>query len=286
MDDKEIHIIDNIVRSKMRLLDSGKENFFSDGLSVITNYEPYRNHVVIGRVAQSPENRIIYVKQGMAEIRFNLKTVNMTTRKLVIIPKDTTITVNEMSDIYTPMAFAFSGDSYRGIVPYQMQEIDLSAKNAEVVEGYFHLVSAVLSMSEETQDSVVLLLRSLLTLIQSSHLGHKVEPTDRKAIQMNDFLTILNTHYSPNQRNVRFYAELMGLSENHLSTVVRSVSGKTVMDWVNIKTVMEVNLLLNDVSIPIADIAERMGFSSAAQFDHYYKRQTGDTPNGYRKNKL
>lgn len=283
MDDKEIHVIDNSVRSRMRLLDSNKENFFSEGLTLITNYAPYRGHVVINKVAQSPEHRIIYVKQGCADIRFNMKEVTMNSRKMVILPKDSLISVLEINSSYLPLAVAFTGEEFASMMPIQETEINLSAQEAEVIESFFGLMKSVLTIDDDSKPSVKALVKALLVLLHSSHFGTKVLPTDNKSQKLNDFLVALNTHYDPLQRNVGYYASLLGLSENHLSSTVRAASGKTVMDWINKKAIMDINLMLGDKNLTIAEIAQRSGFRSVSQFDHYYRRHAETTPNDYRR---
>lgn len=283
MDDKEIHVIDNLVRSKMHLLDNNKENFFSEGLSLITDYAPYRDRVVIGKVMQSPEHRIIYVKQGCADIQFNMKEVTMNSRKMVILPKGSTISVLDHDNSYHPLTAAFTGEEFAGLVPYQEIEINLSAQEAEVIESFFGLMKSVLTIDDDSKPSAKLLIKALLTLIHSSRFGTKVIPTDNTSQRMNDFLTVLNTHYDPLQRNIGYYANLLGLSVNHLSSIVRAASGKTVMDWVNTKAILEINLMLGDGKLTIAEIAQRSGFCSTSQFDHYYRRHTQTTPNDYRR---
>ncbi len=82
---------------------------------------------------------------------------------------------------------------------------------------------------------------------------------------------------------VQEYANLQGLHPNYFSSVIKIKTGKTVSVWIMEKTIIEAKALLRNSSISIKEIACRLGFSEAAHFSNYFKKNTGTTPAGHRK---
>ena len=61
------------------------------------------------------------------------------------------------------------------------------------------------------------------------------------------------------------------------------VSGRTVVDYINQMLLMETSYLLQQTSLPIADIAVRLHFSETASLTRFFRRMKGINPSMYRK---
>jgi AraC-like DNA-binding protein len=57
------------------------------------------------------------------------------------------------------------------------------------------------------------------------------------------FIGLVNEH-SKRERNISFYADKLCLTPHYLSTVIREVSGQTVMQWINQAIILEAKVLL------------------------------------------
>ena len=75
--------------------------------------------------------------------------------------------------------------------------------------------------------------------------------------------------------------ELMGITPRYLSQIVREVSGRTVVDYINQMLLMEASYLLQQTSLPIVQIADRLHFSEAASFTRFFTRMKGMNPRAY-----
>ena len=71
--------------------------------------------------------------------------------------------------------------------------------------------------------------------------------------------------------------------EQILSQIVREVSGRTVVDYINQMLLMEASYLLQQTSFPIVQIADRLHFSEAASFTRFFTRMKGMTPKEFRR---
>lgn len=82
---------------------------------------------------------------------------------------------------------------------------------------------------------------------------------------------------------VKHFAGLLSTHPNHLNAVVKRQKHKTAIAFMHELILHEARSLLNQTGLPIKTIAFRLGFADASHFNHFFKKQTGETPAGYRK---
>ena len=97
-----------------------------------------------------------------------------------------------------------------------------------------------------------------------------------------DFLRLLPIHFAEHH-DVAFYSSGLCITPRYLSQIVRDISGRTVVDHINQMLLMEASYLLQQTSLPIVDIADRLHFSESASFTRFFTRMKGITPSEYRK---
>jgi AraC family transcriptional activator of pobA len=95
------------------------------------------------------------------------------------------------------------------------------------------------------------------------------------------FLNLAQTHSLTN-RDVAFYAAELCITPKYLSQISQAVSNQPASTWIEYYAAFEIVQLLNDQSLTLTDIADRMHFSSNSYFTRYCKRVTGLTPSEYR----
>lgn len=81
-----------------------------------------------------------------------------------------------------------------------------------------------------------------------------------------------------------FYANRLCVTPQYLNRIVKSVSGRTVSEWINFHLVGEISKQLENTADPIQLIAQRFRFTDQASLTKFYKRETGYSPTEYRKN--
>ena len=83
---------------------------------------------------------------------------------------------------------------------------------------------------------------------------------------------------------VKYLSSEVHLSPNYFGDMVKYATGKSVRDIIADKVMQEARKALADTHRPIADIAYDLGFQTSQHFATFFKRHTGTTPAGYRKN--
>ncbi len=97
-----------------------------------------------------------------------------------------------------------------------------------------------------------------------------------------DFLRLVPIHFAEHH-DVSFYASRLCITPRYLSQIVRDISGRTVVDYINQMLLMEASYLLHHTSLPIVEIAARLHFAETASFTRFFTRMKGMNPREDRK---
>ena len=87
-----------------------------------------------------------------------------------------------------------------------------------------------------------------------------------------DFMQMLPQHFV-REHGIDFYASALGVTSTYLSRVVREVSGRTVVEYINRMLTMEALWLLENTSLSIDEIAERIHYADSTTFGRIFFRR-------------
>jgi len=108
------------------------------------------------------------------------------------------------------------------------------------------------------------------------HLSQRVEDN------FNEFIRLLPDNFIEHH-DIPFYASRLFISPVYLSRVVRQVSGRTVIDYINHMLLVEACFLLRTSKLSIAQISDRLHFSDTPSFSKFFSRKKGMSPRAYRE---
>ena len=103
----------------------------------------------------------------------------------------------------------------------------------------------------------------------------------RKEQIFQDFLALLENHYAQ-ERSISFYANRMFLTPKYLSTVIKEVSGKHGMQWIDEYVTLEAKALLRSSSFSVKQVSDQLNFPSQSMFGRFFKKMTGYSPKQYK----
>jgi len=287
-DSQSIHVIDNSVREQMHFFDRYEDNYFSDTISLITNFEPYAKKVRIGLPTRTLEHRIILVRQGTTTINVSYNGYTLKEGHLLIIPANSVLIKKTQSDEYNVfcVAFRIPEVEHLGLIDYKERHVVLSDSERHVVENYFRLMDQITKSRSINQQGLTHLIISLLygihTLYQELDRPVGSVRPDRPLEIVNDFARLLMVQEFP-VRKPEYYANELNITKGHLADVVKKKSGKTTMEWIDERTTLLAQAMLASSNEMLESIAIKLHFSDASQFIKFFKKQVGDTPNNYRK---
>ena len=98
----------------------------------------------------------------------------------------------------------------------------------------------------------------------------------------NTFKELLNKHIRT-KKLLTDYAFLLNISPNHLNKTIKSVTGKSVSNWIDETILLEAKVLLFQTNNSINEIASILGFEDQSYFSRFFKKYEQTTPIEFRK---
>lgn len=133
-------------------------------------------------------------------------------------------------------------------------------------------------------------LRSILDLILTT--CSNLYPTDegmmikgKGHLLVKRFYQLLEEKYQLNL-SVNEYAGLLAVTANHLTQTLKQLTGKTSLEIIKSKQLLEIKRLLVHSNLGVTEIANRMNFSDQSYFTKFFKRETGKLPLAYRNESM
>ena len=83
--------------------------------------------------------------------------------------------------------------------------------------------------------------------------------------------------------SVSEYAEKLCITPKYLSTVCRTVSGKSPTDWISEYVIEDITHYLKNTELTASQIGIELGFPNASFFGKYVREHLGMSPNEFRK---
>lgn len=79
------------------------------------------------------------------------------------------------------------------------------------------------------------------------------------------------------------YSTELCVTPVYLSRLIKSITGKTAMDWINEARISEAKIMMRNKDISIQEIAEELNFSDQSSFGKFFKKHAGVSPLEYKK---
>ena len=288
---KKKHIIDNSVRDRMSLLDKYGYNFFSEKLSIITQYAPYREYVEMDVPIRTLEYLIILVRKGTSVLNISFCDYKLMPGTLLLVPAECILINKKQSDDYDchSIAFRIPMSEKESLFDLGVVSLQLTDASQQIVDNYIFMMRQLASDNKADRGSMGYLIMSLLFLIREWYQEqNKIIYRERKSSSAElctRFFRLINANNNLH-REPSYYADMLGVTKGYLSQCVRENSDKTMMEWINEKTLLEAKRLLKTTDRLLEDIAIELQLKSSPQFVKFFKKHTGETPNAFRKRTL
>lgn len=157
----------------------------------------------------------------------------------------------------------------------------LNQEEAAGLSGIYKLLEKEYQQQENGIIIVKALLKVfLLKLIQVKEQQFTVHDIHQKRVY--EFLMLLESNYRQ-IRNTDFYAGKLGISSKRLNQILKEKLDKTGMQLIHDRIILEAKRNIIHSDLTIKEIAYDLGFSDRPYFSRFFKKQTGQTPEGFQK---
>jgi AraC family transcriptional regulator, transcriptional activator of pobA len=152
------------------------------------------------------------------------------------------------------------------------------------------LFEHIIHESEHNQhlglDMVKALMLQLFITIGRLHTGR--QPGDISSYNytlLKSFQKLIEQNYT-SLKLPKEYAELLYITPNHLNALCNNVLGIPAGELIRNRIALEAKRMLVNQSLTIAEIAGRLNFADNSYFTKFFKKQTGYTPEEFKRDAL
>lgn len=134
--------------------------------------------------------------------------------------------------------------------------------------------------SVETLEEFVAAFRLFLEEVQS-------KLTEKRSMKQGDLVrsisTLIEKHYADPDLSVNWIADQFDMSSLYISRIYKQQTLRALGDAISEYRMEQAKQLLEQTQIPIAQIADRVGYTSSTYFHRIFKKHYGVTPTEFRK---
>ncbi|MDO4218277.1 MAG: AraC family transcriptional regulator [Bacteroidales bacterium] len=238
------------------------------------------------------------ILEGYLKILYNNREMILRPHDLYFYSPGMAITVIDASPNYrgiclladedTTLRIPFVRDlvslAYMPIVRLHEPKVELPPEVADRLERKMREIISTLHSDHIYKDEILNLLYSVFLLdlqgAQEQVIREHSVPQRMEELFI-DFMRLLPRHFVEHH-DIGFYASQLSITPDYLSRIVRRVSGRTVVDYINQLLIMEASHLLTSSTLSISQIADQLHFADTPSFSKFFSRLTGHSPREYR----
>ena len=170
------------------------------------------------------------------------------------------------------------------------EALHLSAQEVEVFRGVLTMIEQELhrAIDKHTRELIVSNIELLLNYCLRFYDRQFITREEINHSVVKRFMELLDDYISSKALReglptVAYFADKCCLSSGYFGNLVRVETGRTAKDIIADRLLAHAKQLLNDDTLTITMISERMGFDYPQHFVRFFKSHTGKTPSAYRK---
>lgn len=276
-------------------------------MSVLEKFgvEIFTQHNIFERIAVDkpfrPENpAFIFIKTGTIKLKQHFRDLELSANMFMVTDPQTVYEMISVSDDFQSRMVSYKREfisalslKFNRLITYRYfrQQMNIGvpfhADEMEVVWKSVNFLKYILdSETEMTYKKEIVehlfsvfcyQMAGIISKEDSSSMNQMSRQEEIVFVFLNDVAKYHNT-----ERSVEFYAGRQSITTRHLSTVIKSVTGKSASEIIALIVVNEAKVLLNSSNKPVSEISSMLGFSDQYSFSHFFKKHLGESPTQYR----
>lgn len=238
---------------------------------------------------------LIFIGSAEGIIHIDHQKIRIDEAKVIVIPPGciNNIDINRQAKgkviCFSEQFFSLR---YNSNTLYQFSFLQRGAKpfirlNKEQLSKWEILLEMLIDEFKQRKKERQKVLRSYLNivLVELERLYNPIGFMKRKNMKtekIQQFETLISEHYVT-KKLPSAYAELLHVSPNYLNKICKDETGQTAGDLIRKRIVIEAQRLLHYTYSTVSEIADQLGFESVSYFVTFFKKNTGISPESFRK---
>ncbi|WP_312751324.1 helix-turn-helix domain-containing protein [Epilithonimonas hominis] len=249
-----------------------------------------------------PDNpAFLFIKSGTIKLRQHLSDLELTAHTFIVTDPQTVYDLISISDNFKSRMVSYKREfistlslkfnrliTYRYFRQQMNVGVPFSPDDLEVVWKSVNFLKYILDSDTEMiyKKEIVEHLFSVFCYQIAGIIANEDNSSMNQMSRQEEivflFLNDLSNHHL-NNRNVEFYAERQSITTKHLSSVVKSITGRSASQIIASIVINEAKVYLNSSNMPVSEISSVLGFSDQYSFSHFFKKHLGMSPSQYRQ---
>lgn len=236
---------------------------------------------------------VCFVIKGNLELNLDMQSISLHARSLLMIREGQVIMFNACSDdnkcVFIELSKLFLSSlnlpnrSSIILSVYGNPVFRLSSKDFASMKLFTYVLRNIIS-NERALNRLEIIRHISLAFFYSIQHIHAIEnnkTNTRSEVIFNNFIRLVGQNFKT-ERNVKFYADKLCISSKYLGVIVKSVSGKSALSWIDNHVILEAKALLKSTDYTVLQISDKLNFPTQSCFGKFFKRHTGMSPVEYR----
>lgn len=276
-------------------------------MSVLEKFgvEIFTQHNIFERIAVDkpfrPENpAFIFIKTGTIKLKQHFRDLELSANMFMVTDPQTVYEMISVSDDFQSRMVSYKREfisalslKFNRLITYRYfrQQMNIGvpfhADEMEVVWKSVNFLKYILdSETEMTYKKEIVehlfsvfcyQMAGIISKEDSSSMNQMSRQEEIVFVFLNDVAKYHNT-----ERSVEFYAGRQSITTRHLSSVIKTVTGKSASEIIALIVMNEAKVLLNSSNKPVSEVSSLLGFSDQYSFSHFFKKHVGESPTQYR----
>lgn len=170
------------------------------------------------------------------------------------------------------------------------EALHLSAQEVEVFRGVLAMIEQELhrAIDKHTRELIVSNIELLLNYCLRFYDRQFITREEINHSVVKKFISLLDEYIARKAEQeglptVAYFADKCCYSPKYFGELVKTETGRTAKSMINDRLLSASRQLLDDETLSITQVSQRLGFEYPQHFVRFFKAQTGKTPSEYRK---
>ncbi|WP_341861560.1 AraC family transcriptional regulator [Gymnodinialimonas sp. 57CJ19] len=231
----------------------------------------------------SPRNRLYWITRGQGRVTVNCVTRGYGPNTAVFVPAHVPMAL-ELASQTQGLQLCLPTDESLALPkdPFHLRVSNIESQAA--ITSHIEKIENELAAQAPALDQALTAYSLLVSAWMARELARQEGAIAREGSHR--LVEIYAAKLEENFRKgigVADYAKLLQVTPTHLSRVCREASGRPALALLTERTMHEARRLLQETDLPAREVAQQLGFSSAAYFTRAFSQSVGRTPSEFRK---
>lgn len=233
-------------------------------------------------------NFIVHITKGSAKQQVDANLVSIKENEILFVRQGNVTSLKEVSADAAGHMILFEDQTLNQLLSKQEliklfsanTVIQVSKESSIWLSSLFELLSTEIYYPNPNLGVCYSLLQAGLQKIftSSKELNKNIS---RSAEITFNFKELVYKHYLTH-KSVLFYASKLSVSENYLHRCIKETIGESPKEWINKVSILQSQLLLQDLTKSISEIAFELNYGDPSYFGRLFRKVIGLTPSEYR----